>query len=152
MKAVDIMTRSVQTLSPEELIGDALEHFAAERFQALPVVDGAGRLAGMLCLPALLAKILPRYIVDGELGDVSYAPDLNQIHQRLDSLRGQPVSSVMDRHPPTVTPDSSALACGALLHKVHAQSPILPVVDAAGALVGVVASWDLLKQIERPAS
>jgi len=146
VKAKDIMTTDVRALSPDCLIGEAIRRFAESKYQAFPVVDAAGTLLGVLSIWHLLRKAVPSYIVSGELADVPFAPDLDQLHARMAELNSQPVSSVMDPQPMQAKPDHSALECAALLLRAMAHwAHLLPVVDESGRLLGVVATWDLVK-------
>lgn len=145
MKARDIMSTEIHTLSPECTVGEALRQYARKKFQALPIVDGTGHLQGVISIMMIFKHILPPYIVSGELKEVSFAPDLNQVHDRLKSLRNQPVSHIMKHDPPTVSPDMSVLACGAILLQSQEHDRILPVIDKSGLLIGIIAPWDFLK-------
>ncbi|MEN0110224.1 MAG: CBS domain-containing protein, partial [Planctomycetota bacterium] len=51
----DIMTNQIVTIRPEATIGDAIELLLARRISGLPVVDGGGKLVGILTEFALLA-------------------------------------------------------------------------------------------------
>lgn len=147
MKARDIMTRDVITLPPDCPIGDAVRKFAEMKLQAFPVVDAEGNLLGMVNIWRLLRHVLPPYIVSGDLPDVRFAPDLNQLHERLASMRDQPVSAIMNREPPTVRPDHSVLECAALMLNTPKTVHLLPVVDESGRFLGVIAPLDLIKEI-----
>jgi CBS-domain-containing membrane protein len=147
MKARDIMTRDVVTLSPEYSIGDTVRKFAEMKLQAFPVVDRNGSLLGTVNVWQLLRHVMPPYIVSGDLPDVRFAPDLNLLHERLASMRDQPVSAVMNREPPTVRPYHSVLECAALMLNAPKTVHLLPVVDESGHFLGVVAPFDLIKEI-----
>jgi CBS domain-containing protein len=106
-----------------------------------------GALLGLLNIWDILLKALPPYIISGDLPDVRFAPDLNQLHERLAALRTQAAADLIDRNPPQAKPGDSVLECAALMlhapHRVH----LLPVVDESGRLLGVIAPWDLIKEI-----
>jgi len=147
MKAHDIMTQDVVTLPPECPIGDTVRKFAEMKLQAFPVVDSKGKLLGTVNIWQLLYHVMPSYIVSGDLPDVRFAPDLNLLHERLASMRDQPVSAIMNRKPPTVRPDHSVLECAALMLNAPKTVHLLPVVDESGLFLGVVAPFDLIKEI-----
>lgn len=147
MKARDIMSTAVETLMPDCTIGEAVRRFAATRRHAFPVVDATGKLLGTVNLWHLIGHVLPPYIVSGDLPDVRFAPDLNQIHDRLAGLRDQPVSAIMNREPPTVRPTHSVLECAALILNTPKTVHLLPVVDESGRLLGVVAPFDVIKEM-----
>ena len=142
------MTTPVQTLAPDSQISDAVRLFQDTRFQAFPVVAADGALLGLLNIWNILLKVLPPYIISGDLPDVRFAPDLNPLHERLAALRSQAAAELMDRSPPRAKSGDSVLECAALMlhapHRVH----LLPVVDESGRLLGVIAPWDLIKEID----
>ena len=147
MKARDIMTRDVVTLPPDCPIGDAVKKYAELKLQAFPVVDAKGKLLGMVNIWQLLCHVVPPYIVSGDLPDVRFAPDLHVLHDRLASMRDQPVSTIMNLEPPTLRPDHSVLECAALMLNAPKTVHLLPVVDESGRFLGIVAPFDLIKEI-----
>lgn len=147
MKARDVMTTEVRTLTPDCPVGEALRLFAETKLQAFPVVDAAGRLCGTVSALTVLQRALPPYVVSGDLPHVGFAPDLQQVRDRLADLKPRPVTAIMDREPATVRPETPLLECGALLLREVRTSFLLPVVDEAGRLVGVIAPWDLVKVV-----
>lgn len=66
MKAQDIMTKEMATLSLQCTIGWAMKECARLKFQAFPVIDQEGRLRGILSVMIVFQSILPPYILSGE--------------------------------------------------------------------------------------
>jgi acetoin utilization protein AcuB len=59
----DIMTRQLETVSPDDPLSRAVDLFLAHRFGALPVIDSSGRLAGILSAHDVMRaarELLPR--------------------------------------------------------------------------------------------
>lgn len=56
LKAKDIMTKEVATVSPETEISTAAKLLLEKRINGLPVVDAFGRLVGVLCQSDLVAQ------------------------------------------------------------------------------------------------
>lgn len=52
----EVMTGAVRTCRPEDDIAEAMKTLAAHRLRRLPVVDGEGRLLGMLSLSDLVHR------------------------------------------------------------------------------------------------
>ncbi len=152
MRARDVMTTQVRAVLPDRPVGDVVRELAEAHLQAIPVVDAQGKLRGLLSILVILRQVLPSYIVKGDLPDVRFAPDLNQVLERLGELREQPVSAVMDQDPATVRPETPLMECGALIFNAPKSPHLLPVVEADGRLVGVVAPWDLIKEISPPSA
>ena len=146
MKARDIMTTEIVTLPLQCTVGLAIRECARKNYQALPVVDHEGRLHGILSVMMVLQSILPPYILSGELSQVTYAPDLEEIHHKLAALQNQPIEGMMKTNPATVSPETSFLACATLLLHSQEHFRILPVVEGK-SLVGLIAPLDLIKSI-----
>ncbi|WP_342347064.1 CBS domain-containing protein [uncultured Nitrospira sp.] len=147
MNARDIMIRQAYTIPPQCTIGEALRQMADLRLQAFPVVDEKKMLLGTLNFWQILEWAMPSYISQGDLSDVRFAPDLAQFHERLEELKPNPVTQVMNPHPPCVRPDDSVLACGALIMKTPKTVYLLPVVEGDHQLVGIISAWDIIKEI-----
>jgi CBS-domain-containing membrane protein len=147
MNARDIMTLDVRTLHPECTIGEAVRRFSQEKVQSFPVIDEDRKLLGTLNLWKILEHVLPAYLLSGELRDVGYAPDLTQIHERLVDVKHEAVSSLMTINPPVVSPDDSVLACATLIMNTPKTVYLLPVIDPSQHLLGIIAPWDIIKEI-----
>ena len=147
MIARDIMVRQIHTISPDCTIRDALERMATLRIQAFPVVEKEHNLLGTLNFWQILERAMPSYITKGDLSDVRFAPDLAQLHERLEDLKSKPVTLVMNHQPLCVYPDDSVLTCAALIMQTPKTVYILPVVEDDRRLVGIIAAWDIIKGI-----
>jgi acetoin utilization protein AcuB len=125
--ADDVMTREPATVEPDDTLGDAATLILQGGFRHVPVVDGTGRLLGLVSERDLRTK----------LGvDVSDFPDA-----ALDAL-SEPVSESMTPDPITVelgTPLSEVVEAFAA-ERVGA----IPVVDGE-KLVGIISYLDVLK-------
>ena len=115
----DIMTpeRELLVADPKTTIGDLLTRMLTERHTGYPVVDSRGALIGMVTLDD--------------------ARSVNEVER--DAYR---VEDVMQRDVPTITPNADAFT--ALQRIQDGDIGRLPVVDAAGNLVGIVSKTDLM--------
>lgn len=130
------MTRTVITVSPETTFREAVQLLEDNRTSGLPVVDGAGKLVGIVSEADLLNKAEKR------------APDayvLESRRHRLDRSRAAAldVASAMTSEVATVRPDSPIALAAREMHTRGFKR--LPVVDVDGRLVGIVSRSDLLK-------
>lgn len=107
----EAMITRFETLGPQATIGDAADLLLRTTQHEFPVVDGGGRLRGMLTRNAM-------------------------VHALNQSGRETPVLEVM--HADVVTVQSSARLEAALKELQGRQTPAIGVVDAAGRLVGYV--------------
>jgi CBS domain-containing protein len=137
-----LMRRRFVTLRPEDSLLEADRLMRMARVRALPVALG-DELAGMLSHRLLLLAALA--------DELRNAP--GELPGRF--LRENRVSSVMDREPRVVTPETQlAVAVARLLER---EEGCLPVVDAAGPaarLVAILTESDLLRAAygRKPAS
>jgi CBS domain-containing protein len=132
----DVMTRKLITASPETTFQEAVRLLEDNRISGLPVIDGDGKLVGIVSEADLLNKAEKR------------EPDayvLESRRHRLDRSRASAldVAAAMSRDIVSVHPDSPiALAA----REMHARGfKRLPVVDSEGRLVGIVSRGDVLK-------
>lgn len=116
--ALDLMTRPVVTLGLDRSTADALEILGRHRFRHLPVVDGEGRLVGILS-----DRDLPQ--------DSGGAP--------------RPVEEVMTRKVLTGTPGTEIRAIARVL--VHERIHSLPILDDLRRPVGILTTTDILRAL-----
>lgn len=132
----DVMTRSVATVGLETAFKDIVRTLQDRRVSALPVVDGSGRVVGVVSEADLLPK--------EEFRDED--PDRRTQLRRLADLAkaGSVTAGELMTSPAVSTGPGATLAQAA---RVLARSRVkrLPVVDDAGRLLGIVSRADLLK-------
>ncbi len=140
MTIADCMKRDVVSISVSASIGQAAARFTARHIGMLPVVDASGRLVGVLQLRDLLALVMPDFVRLVE--DFDFVHDFGAVESRRPSLDtlARPIQEVMQ------PPISVEATCGLLRafatlrrHDLHD----LPVVDAAGRLVGIASRVDI---------
>ncbi len=115
-----IMTVRPETVRPEDSIESARTRMERGGFRSLPVLDGDGRLVGIIT-----------------------SRDVLRYAHALPSTR---VDHAMTRDPITIAPDASAEDCATTLlaHKFGG----LPVVED-GRVIGIVTSTDVLRAFVR---
>jgi CBS domain-containing protein len=113
-----------------------VELMAGSRVDMLPVVDGGGRVLGVVTSTDLLAK-----------ESVMLRPNrvFALLHRHVERVkaRGTTAGELMSTPAVTITPDADITRAARLMadHDVHT----LPVVDPAGKLVAVVSRSDVLR-------
>jgi CBS domain-containing protein len=155
--ASDIMTSEVETLSPNDDVSDALTGLGRADFDGFPVTE-EGLVVGIVTQSDLVDLFQPSdrtlWIPVGFppfLESLTYAVDLSwdELDVGLDLARnaGRPVEEVMTADVVTVGPDEDV---GGMLELLADPRDInrLPVVDGAGALLGIVARQDLLVALQ----
>lgn len=116
MTVAECMTEGPVTIRPDETLAAAQEKMAHGRFRRLPVVDGDGRLLGIL--------------TDGDL------------RQHVGYWATTRVTAAMIEKPVTVTPETPIQSVAELM--LQYQIGGVPVVAADGRVVGIVTESDLL--------
>ena len=121
------MTRDPVAVSPRDSLADALRLTRERRIRHLPVVDG-GVLVGM--------------VSDRDVRTALPSPLTEPDEQRVAFLENTPVSAVMKTEVDSVGPLNTVEDAAKLMRR--RQIGALPVVDAHGALVGILSESDVL--------
>lgn len=154
MNARDVMTRDVESVSPDDDVGDVLTRLARVDFNGFPVTED-GLVVGIVTQGDLVDLFQPSdrtlWIPIGFppfLESLTYAVDLSwdELDLGIDLARnaGRPIRDVMTADVVTVGPDADVDELLAILADRERDINRLPVVDEAGALLGIVARQDLL--------
>ncbi|MFF4762272.1 CBS domain-containing protein [Streptomyces sp. NPDC001292] len=132
----DVMTHTVAAVGPRAPFKEIVQLMQDWQVSALPVIEGEGRVVGVVSEADLLPK--------EELRD---SPDANYLQRRqpvnVAKAGGLTAGEVMSC--PAVTVRTSATLAEAARIMAREGVKRLPVVDDAGLLAGVVSRVDLLK-------
>ena len=159
MNAHDIMTRDVETVSPDDDVGEVLGRLARADFNGFPVTED-GLVVGIVTQGDLVDLFQPSdrtlWIPVGFppfLESLTYAVDLSwdEFDLGVDLARnaGRPIRDVMTANVVTVGPKADIDELLALLADNERDINRLPVVDEASALLGIIAREDLLGALKR---
>jgi CBS-domain-containing membrane protein len=148
MLASDVMSTDFFILDPDVPVYQALEPVWEHRRREIPVVDG-GRFVGVLTMRELIHRALPSYIRDDRHFDnLTFAPDLRQLGDRLQDLGKSSVREAMSREVRTVAPETSLLAVAtALIRDERKETRNVWVVDRDHQLVGQISEWEVLRHV-----
>ena len=129
-RVAGLMTTPPITVRPEDRLATAWRIMRTHRIRHLPVVNGDGRLVGLVTHRDLLAASSSSIIANGE-------------EERVQLLTWAGVGDVMETHLSVAHPDESAAAAGERLlrHKIGC----LPVLKGDAQLVGIVTEEDFLR-------
>ncbi|MFE0350831.1 CBS domain-containing protein [Streptomyces griseoluteus] len=137
----DVMTRAVVAVSRHTLFKDIVERMDQWQVSALPVLEGDGRVIGVVSEADLLPKEEFR----------SGVPDrLTQIRRMPDLAKAGAVTAGELMTTPAVTVHADATVAEAARIMAVKRVKRLPVVTSEGLLDGVVSRGDLLKLFLRP--
>ena len=142
-----IMTPNPKTVRDSETIGHAAEEIIAQRAINLPVVDAEGRLVGLFGIYDLLALLVPRVAVIGNLlpnlrfvGD-----DAGELQRKFAALKTSPVQRAVNREAVRVYPDTPLIEALRLFCRNHMTIPVVE--RDSGKLVGMISYWDAARAI-----
>ncbi len=148
LKAKDIMTSGALTLEPENDVATAAKLMLEKHLNGLPVVDGDGKLVGVICQSDLVAQqktiSMPSLftILDGF---ISFSSN-EELEREVNKIAATKVEHAMTPNPITIEPDTSIEKIADLM--VERKFYTLPVVEN-GKLVGVVGKEDVLKVLAK---
>ncbi len=140
------MDTSLVSVTPEDDIKSVLEALREHDLPGVPVVDGDGRLVGIITESDLVISDdendfhLPHYV--NIMGGIVFLESMKHFEERARKAFAAQAADLMTADPVTVGPDDEASEAGRLISTHHHNR--LPVVDDDGKLVGVVTRVDVL--------
>jgi len=143
VRAADIMVKDVVTVHPDASIQDVAEILVAKRISGLPVLDGGGRLVGIVSEGDLLRRAESgtehsrSWWLKLLMGRESLAAEFVKEHARR-------VRDVMTRDVVTAAPDTPVTDIAANMEKNHIKR--LPILED-GKLVGIVSRANLVQAL-----
>ena len=142
MRVADVMTPAVHTVGSEATLKEVAMLICRHHVSGVPVVDEAGRLAGIISERDVLKALYPTY--DELMDDPARSRDFVDMESRYRDVARQPVAEVMARRVLTAAPEMPVLQAASLMlvNKVRR----LPVVES-GRLVGIVSLGDVHQAI-----
>ena len=146
LKAKDIMTKKVITISPDTEIASAAKILLENRINGLPVIDAFGKLIGILCQSDLVVqqKSIPIPSVFTLLESFIPLTSMKRIDKEVEKIAALTVKQAMTPDPVTVGPDTDIEEVARLM--VDKKYHTLPVVEG-DKVVGIVGKEDVLKTL-----
>jgi len=144
IKAQDVMTRDVITVSRETTVRELATLFSERRISSAPVVDEAGELIGIVTESDLIEQDKSLHIptVVSIFDWVIYLESGKRFEKELQKMTGQTVGEIFTERVYSVEPQAPLSEVADIMsrEKVHA----VPVVEA-GHVVGVIGRIDLIR-------
>ncbi len=138
MRVKDVMSPDVVTVGPATPLEQVVELLIQRRLKAVPVVD-AGRVAGIITGGDLLQRggLRLRFSLQQRLPADTLTEQLREL-----AAQGKTAADVMTSPAITVRDEARVLEAARLIADKHVKR--LPVVNAAGELVGIISRLDVL--------
>lgn len=144
----DAMTVDVLTFAPDDTVEAAMRALVERGVDAGPVVDGDGRVVGLLSTGDLIVAEGQVHVptVISILGaSFEWPGERKRFEEDLRRAVGGAVRDVMTPEPHTVGPEQTLEEAATLMHE-HDVSR-LPVVDGDGRLLGIVSRGDIVRSM-----
>jgi CBS-domain-containing membrane protein len=146
LKAKDIMTRDVITVSPDMEIVNATEVLLKNHINGVPVLDNNDLLVGILCQSDLISqqKNIPVPSLFTFLDGVIPLTSTKKFEKIIQKIAAITVADAMTKNPVSVQPDTDIGVIAELMVDKNFHS--LPVVED-GKLVGIIGKEDVLQTL-----
>jgi CBS domain-containing protein len=144
----EVMTAKVVTLRPDQTFEEAADTLAEHSIGAAPVVDGDGKVVGLLRDEDLIVSEANLHAPTwfNFLGAEFPLPgETKRFESELKRMTAANVEELMLADVTTCTPDDTLGDVAAAMH--DADITHMPVVDDDGKLVGIIARGDLVRRV-----
>ena len=144
MKARDVMVSPVITVGENETVRDVAKLPIAKSISAVPVVDGAGKLVGIVTEADLLhrAEVGTERPVSWWLSLISGDRALAEEYVKSHAVK---VNDVMTRNVKTADPETPLHEIADLFEEQHIKR--VPIVSKGGDLVGIVSRANIIQAV-----
>ncbi len=145
-KASDIMTREVITVLPETSVQQLAQTFSTNGISGAPVVDGTGKLLGIVTESDLIDQNKKVHIptVISILDSFFFLENPDKMEQEMRKIAGATVADIYTSPPITVSEDTPIDEIATIMSEKNIHT--LPVVGD-GQLKGVIGKKDIIRTI-----
>jgi len=147
MLAENVMVTNIVTARADEELDRVLARMRDAKLRMLPIVDADDVVVGVISTFSVMEKVVPSYIVTGDLNQISYAPDIGVLRRHYDEISKLKVVEVMEKKPLTVNRDESLLSVAAAMVSFTKHEYAM-VVDEKKRLLGIVSAGDILDRMK----
>jgi len=141
VKVRDIMLRDLAAIEENTSVREFIYIIRQCGLSSLPVVDEDDRILGIVSERDIVGALLHDY--HAILRGTPFAPNPDQLIQRLQELEAQPVKDYMTMAVVTVPDSADDLYAADMM--IQQNLKVVPVVNAEGRLEGLVRRIDLLQ-------
>jgi CBS domain-containing protein len=137
----DVMTTQVVAVGPTAGFKEMVVKMRRSRASALPVVDGEGRVIGVVSEADMLDK-------EADLGKQPETLSGLLRFGQLEKAAGVTAAELMTKPPVTIGPGAPLAEAARLMRDRRVKR--LPVINRAGLLIGIISRADVLRVFARP--
>jgi len=148
MIAENIMVTNIVTARVDEAVDHVLARMRDAKLRMIPVVGDDAEIVGVISTFSVLEKVVPSYIVTGDLNHIPYAPDIGILRRHYDEISTLSIAAIMDKNPLTVQRDESLLSVAAAMVS-YTKHEYAMVVDDQKRLLGIISAGDVLDRMKR---
>lgn len=147
LTAKDIMTTEVCSVTPDTDVEELAKKFVALNKNAMPVLDSAGRLVGIVTQTDLVEQDKPLHIptVISLFDWVIYLESEKTFRKEVERISARKVGEICSSEVVTCSPDTPVDEIASLM--VDKRAHLIPVVDADRKVLGVVARLDIIRSM-----
>lgn len=147
MKACEAMDPNPTTLKPTDTIECAAEYIMKYRYRNLPVVDENFCYLGMFGVNCLLKQVIPKAVfLEHGLDNVRFIHEtFEDLAERFDAVKHQPISICMNNEIPPVSPDTPLTETLLQLYETRSSIPV--VAPGSCKLLGMISYWEIGQKI-----
>jgi len=146
MHAHDIM-RTTETCSNGDSVASALGIMIKNKVSFVPVVGEDNKILGVVNSLDIISQIVPKYIVDGYLESVPYAPDIGALANGYAKIKETMVDSLVDHKPTIVREGDSMLSIAAAIITYDRYEHVLVSDQSRTKLLGIITTEDILEYL-----
>jgi CBS domain-containing protein len=142
------MTPEVLVVHADDQVPDAVAQLVERGVDAAPVLDASGNLVGMLSASDIMvqdARVHLPTIVTMFSMSVELPGEAARYNRDIERALASTVGELMAHDPVVIAADASVTDAATLMHDEEVSR--LPVVDADGRLVGIIARGDVLRYL-----
>jgi len=134
------MKTNVISIGPDRSVRQATALMVSRHIGTLPVVEGSGKLIGLLTISDVLRLFMPDFV--SLIDKIDFVPDFGELEERRIPIEAgeQPVRAMM-RKPVSVARRAGLLRAFVEINRHNLLD--LPVVDEAGRLIGIASRVDI---------
>jgi len=140
------MTKDLVVCHPDQTVFEVMNILREKSFRVLPVVDENNKILGAVNMLGMLSKLVPEYIVNGDLKSISFAPDMGVLRKHYKEIITHKVVDIMDKKPTVVGENESLLSVTAALITFD-RFEYAFVANKENELLGIIAASDVVRNL-----